>query len=174
MALTMAAHKSSEGQVISSWESYELSVGCFFGYLWTVILYFLIVVAGFLLMIIPGIIWAFHYVFAPYAVLVEGVSGRPALWLSKSVTKGRVFRILVIEVGFGLLFFLLFHIPLRLLVSMFGGSSGDTFIGFPQPRHEWAGAVELFGQLISAALFVIFNVLLFKSLRTMERGKENI
>ena len=168
MALTMAAHQSSEGQLLRTWKSYELCVGYFWQYLWTVILYALIVVGGLLLLIVPGIIWAFHYVFAPYAVLIEGVSGRPALWRSRELTKGRVFRILLIELGFGLLCLLLFHIPLRLLVSMAGGSTGDTFIGFPGPRPEWAGMIELFGQLVSAALFVIFNVLLFKSLRTMK------
>ncbi len=168
MALTLAADKSSEGQPLDTWKSYGLCLPYFWRYLWTAILYVAIVVAGLFLFIIPGIIWAFHYVFAPYAVLIEGVSGRAALWRSKTLTKGKVFRILAIEIGFGLSCLLLFQIPLRLLVSMIREAPADTFVGIPGPRPDWAAAIDLFGRLVSAALFVIFNVLLFKSLRTME------
>jgi hypothetical protein len=43
MALMMAAHKTSDGEAIGIGESYTLSFGLFWRYIWTGILYFLIV-----------------------------------------------------------------------------------------------------------------------------------
>jgi hypothetical protein len=171
MALTMAAYQSSEGDVVSVWESYARSAGFFWRYLWTVILLFLIVCGGLLLLILPGILWALHYFLAPHAVIIEGVGGRQALRRSMSLTRGRSFQVLVVEIGFGLLCFLLFWIPLHLLVGMIGVTPSEPTFGFSPPPSEWAAAIELFGQLVSGALFVIFNVLLFKSLRAMESEK---
>ena len=44
---------------------------------------------------------------------------------------------------------------------------GEPFIGFSEPKPEWAESIDLFGRIISEGLFVIFNVLLFKSLRIL-------
>jgi uncharacterized membrane protein len=167
MALMMAAHKTSDGQAIGVLESYTLSLGLFWRYIWTGILYFLIVLGGLFLFIIPGIIWAIRYVFAPYLVIVEGIGGRKALSRSKGITKGRLGGVFVRELVFGLLFFLVIMIPLALLILLVGVVLGKPDIGFSEPNPEWAQAIQQFGQIISEALFVIFNVLLFKSIRAL-------
>ena len=162
MALTMAAHKTSEGESVGIWESYTLSLGLFWRYIWTSILYFLIVMAGFIVFIIPGIIFGVMYVFAPYAVVIEGIGGRAALSRSKTLTEGRVFSTFLLELGFGLLFLIVFAVPLFLLILLIG-----QFFGHPL----LAETVQRYGNIISEALFVIFNVLLFKSRRVMEMAK---
>jgi hypothetical protein len=167
MALMMAAHRTSDGEAIGVWESYDLSMRLFWRYIWTSILYILIVLGGVFLFIIPGIIWGTRYVFAPYVVLIEGTCGREALSRSKALTKDRLLSIFGRELVLGLLFFLVITIPLALLILLVGLSFGEPFIGFSEPKPEWAQSIELFGRIISEGLFVIFNVLLFKSLRPL-------
>jgi hypothetical protein len=167
MALTMVAHKTSDGQAIGVWESYNLSLGLFWRYIWTGILYFLIVLGGMFLLIIPGIIWGTRYIFAPYLVIMEGIGGREALSRSKAITKGRLGGVFGREFVLGLLFFLVITIPLTLLIFLVGVALGNPAIGFSAPTPEWAQTIQLFSQIVSEALFVIFNVLLFKSIRAL-------
>jgi len=174
MALTMVAHKASDGEAIGVWESYTLSFELLWRYIWTGILYFLIVLGGMLLFIIPGIIWGARYVFAPYAVIVEGIGGGEALSRSKAITKDRLGSIFAREVGFGLLFFLVIAIPIALLILLVGVALDNPFIGFSEPKPAWAEGIQFFGNTISEGLFVIFNVLLFKSLRGPDKSLEEI
>ncbi len=189
MAIMMAAHKTSDGQAINILESYSLSWGLFWRFTWTSILYLLIVSGGLFLLIIPGIIWGIRYVFAPFLVIMEGIGGREALSSSKAITRGRMGGILGREFVFGLLSFLVITIPLALLIMLIEVVLGKPAIGFLQPYNEWAQeswfgylavinwflqpdpewaqAIRQFGQIISEALFVIFNVILFKSIRAL-------
>lgn len=174
MALTMAAHKTSDGEAIGIGESYTLCMGLFGQYIWTGMLYFLIVLGGLFLFIIPGIIWSVRYVFAPYAVIVEGISGGEALSRSKALIKGRLGSIFLLEMGFGLLFFLVIIIPIALLILLIGLALGNPLIGFSATKPAWAEGIQFFGNIISEGLFVIFNVLLFKSLRGLDKSREEI
>ena len=174
MALIMAAHRTSDGEAIGIGESYTLCLGLFWRYIWTGILYFLIVLGGLFLLIIPGIIWSVQYVFAPYAVIVEGIGGRDALSRSKALTKDRRGNIFFLELGFGLLFFLAIVIPVALLILLVGVALGNPFTGFSEPKPAWAEGIQFFGNVISEGLFAIFNVLLFKSLRGQEKSLEEI
>ncbi len=168
MALKITAHNASERKIIGTWEGYYLSLGLFWQYIWTYILYFLIVLGGLFLFIIPGIIWGTRYFFAPYAVIIEGIAGRGALSLSKILTKDRLLKIFALETGFGLLFILTVTIPLNVVILLVGMILGNPFTGFSETTPEWAKALKLFGSIISEGFFVIFNVLLFKSLRALE------
>jgi len=200
--LMVAADRATEGRAIDVWESYDLSLGFFWRYIWTSILY-LLVVSCISLLIIPlmilqifyrfrwpflwhflvfsiflagigGIILALRYFFAPFAVVIEGISGRAALSRSKSLTKGRMLSTLRYQVGFGILFFLLVFIPLGLLIALSGLLFvGDPLIGFQEPNPVWAKIVWFFGSIICGGTFEIFNVLLFKSLRAAEISKKS-
>jgi len=167
MAITMVAHKTSDGQAINVWESYSLSWDLFWRYTWTGILYLLIVLGGLFLLIIPGIVWGIRYVFAPFLVIMEGISGREALSSSKAITTGRMGGILGRQFVFGLLSYLVITLPLALLILLIEVVLGKPALGFLQPDPEWAQAIRQFGQIISEALFVIFNVILFKSMRAL-------
>ncbi len=63
---------------------------------------------------------------------------------------------------------------MALLILLVGVILGDPPIGFSQPRPAWAEGIQLFGNIISEGLFVIFNVLLFKSLRGLDKSPEEI
>jgi len=164
MAITVAAHRASEWEVIDVVESYSISLRLLGPYVWTWALYSLIVLGGLFLFIIPGLIWGVLYILAPYAVIIEGTSGRAALSVSRALTEGK--KIFIYVFGFGVLFFLVVSTPLLLITLLVGVMLGDPMIGFVAPKPEWAKAIELLGQITHETLFIIFNVLLFKSLRS--------
>lgn len=53
--------------------------------LWTGFLFYLVMFAGLLCFVIPGIIWFFNYVLSQVAVMVEGLSGQEAMKRSKKL-----------------------------------------------------------------------------------------
>lgn len=62
--------------------------GCFWRYLGTAILYFLIVLGGFILLIIPGIVWAIKFSLCFYFVIDKDLDPIEALKASSRTTMG--------------------------------------------------------------------------------------
>ena len=164
VVLTVMAHKISEREVIDMGESFTVALGLFWQYIGTAILYFIVVSAGFILFLIPGIIWSITYFFGPYIVVAEGIAGRKALSRSAAITKGNKIRIILHELIFVLLFRLLTLVFAALLTTLVGIVLGKPFIGFGEPKPEWIEVIELFGNIAWEIFFIIFNVLLLKSL----------
>lgn len=89
--------------------------GVFWQYLGATILYALIVVGGLLLLIVPGIIWAIKYQFAPMLVVDKKMGPVDALKRSGVITKGHKGWLL----GYGIvLFFINLAGLLALLVGL--------------------------------------------------------
>jgi hypothetical protein len=164
IALTVTAHKISEGGSIDTGEGLAISLKFFWQYIWTAFLYFLVVSAGLILFLIPGIIWSIKYLFSPYIVVVEGIAGRKALARSAAVTKGKKIHIVLHELIFALLFGLLKLVFAALLSILVGIVSGKPFIGFGETKPEWVEAIRVFGNIAWEIFFIIFNVLFLKSL----------
>ena len=61
--------------------------------LWAAILSTLIIFGMLLLLVVPGIIYAVYYIFAQNAVVLRGMKGKAALDYSKSLVKGRWWRV---------------------------------------------------------------------------------
>lgn len=163
MALKMTAHKASEGQVIGIRESYGLSIKLLGPYIWTNILYFLIVFGGLILFIIPGIIWGIRYFFADYFVIIEGISGKKALSRSAALTADSIKEIVSRQIFFALVFALVVFIPLYLLIWLIELQFGQPF------TTEWANVIDglyIFGSVIWEIAWVIFIVLIFKIFRS--------
>lgn len=72
--------------------------GCFWRYVGVMILYTLIILAGFILLIIPGIIWAIKYSLCYYFVVDKGLDPVNALKASARTTMGAKWELL----GFGI------------------------------------------------------------------------
>lgn len=53
------------------------------------VLYFLIIAAGFILLVIPGIIWAIQFSMAPYLVIDKKMAPKEALVESSRITRGK-------------------------------------------------------------------------------------
>jgi hypothetical protein len=84
-------------------------------YFWTSFLSGLIVGLGFILLLVPGIIFLVWYAFAPIILVAEGISGMAALNQSKNYVKGRwgdvawrlffvILGLIIIQIVIGLLF----------------------------------------------------------------------
>ena len=169
LALIVAAHKITDEKDIGILESYSRSFSLFPRFIWTSLLYILIVVGGLILFVIPGIIWGLRYVLAPYAVIVEGISGKEALSRSRVLTKDRLLPIGACETIFFWAFFLIIMIPLYVLIFLIGAVTGVS-----DPNPNWTETISSFGNIISQGLYVIFNVILFKSLRVELPSREII
>lgn len=214
LAITMTAHRASEGVVLSIKEVFTLSLfsGFFWQYIWTGVRYFLLFFGGFILSIIlfilsgelffirsqnilaqllirliisfiPLIIWFIwittRYALASYAVIIEGINVKQALLRITELTKGKKCSIFLHEVGFGLLFLLLISIPVALFTWLIAAALGQPFpseISFGPgelkiekasnyTNQEWAQVIRIFVATIWIELQIIFNMLLFKSLR---------
>lgn len=88
----------------------------FIPYVIGTIYYSLIVFAGIILLIIPGIIWAIRYQFYSYLIIDKGMSPKEALVKSKEMTKGKTLKLL----GFGIILFLINLLGvLALVVGLF-------------------------------------------------------
>lgn len=84
-------NKISKNQNYNLNELYQSSMKKIASYFWVAILVGLIVMGGFILLIIPGIIFAVWYAFAEYIVVLEDKDnkGLKALSASKDIVKGR-------------------------------------------------------------------------------------
>lgn len=72
-------------------------------YLFASILYGLIVAAGFILLIIPGIIWAIKFQYFTYFMVDQGLGPIDALKKSASVTKGTKWNLFLLRILLGLI-----------------------------------------------------------------------
>ena len=70
---------------------------CFWRYLGAALLYALIVVGGFLLLIVPGIIWAIQFSLYRYFVIDKGLGPIEALKASSRTTRGAKLELFALE-----------------------------------------------------------------------------
>jgi cobalamin synthase len=87
-------------------------------YLLTSILVGLAVIGGLILLIIPGIIFAFWFFFAEYLVIAEDLSGKAALSRSKQLMKGKIGAVFARTFVVGLIIGLIYWI-IGLIFGMF-------------------------------------------------------
>lgn len=87
MGLTKVALKITAGEPVAFDDVFSVT-HLFFSYIGALILYALIVLGGFLLLIVPGLIWLVSYWFFPYA-LIDGERGAKAAFAeAKRISKG--------------------------------------------------------------------------------------
>lgn len=129
----------------------------FFSNIWIKILYGLIVFAGLIVLVVPGVIFAIWFFFAIYAMLVDGKRGREALKYSKRLISGRwwgvVWRLIIPKILF---LFVSFVISKILLIVI------DLLVtGLLSVSVELAATMHVSLQtLLAVGLLVIFNPLL--------------
>lgn len=103
-------------------EAYQKALRLFFSYIWVLILVGVITLAGFLLLIIPGIIFSVWFSFAVFILIVEDKRGFEALKTSRMYVKGHWWGVfgrsaffMLIAMGFiiafGILTFVLALVP---------------------------------------------------------------
>jgi len=80
--------RKSEGEFQFSVEDFFSVTDKFWTYLWANIRYSLIVMLGFILFLIPGIIWSIKYMYVPYLVLDKSLDTNEAFKASADMTDG--------------------------------------------------------------------------------------
>lgn len=100
---------------IGAKEAFQKSWHKIISFAWVSSLSFLIVIGGFILFIVPGIIFSVWYSLAAYALIVDGKKGMDALSQSKQLVKGSwwsvFWRFLVISVIVGIISIIVSFIP---------------------------------------------------------------
>ncbi|MGE0251534.1 MAG: YciC family protein [Dongiaceae bacterium] len=91
----------------------------FINFLITSTLYTLITIAGFILLIIPGVIWFYKYLLSPYFVIDKNMDPIAALKASAKATRGEKFNLFILTSTFPLIIFLgVLALGIGILVAM--------------------------------------------------------
>jgi len=127
-----------------------------FSYLWISILIGLIVALGFILLIIPGIIFAVWYSFSTYILVAEDRKGIDALKRSKEVVRGFWWKVLWRYIVLGLFIFVI-TLPIGMLTSI-GMLLESIFI------KDIANGLNILMGLFTTPLSLIYGYLIFGNL----------
>jgi hypothetical protein len=160
-AITVAVSDICVGNKVGFWRSYRRAFGKTVLQYWiTYLLLTLVLLGGFLLLIIPGVILSLQYMFTMQVVVLERLWGRKALKRSKALGKGFYVR----NVGI---------ILLLMIFAMFaGGVLGGLFgLFFPQHLTSWVFKVfiDVLNNLIGP-ISLIGSVLLYYDMRVRKEG----
>jgi hypothetical protein len=132
-------------------EAFKRSKGKIWVFFGTGLLSGLAILGGFILFIIPGIIFGLWFSQSPYIVIEEGLAGSAALKRSKFYVKGRIGQI------FGKLFYIGFvtvalYVALGIVLAIFGSLAGIKYDNLSWISNIfsiiWTPVVTVYGYLI--------------------------
>ena len=141
-----------DGEQPSAAEAMGSALGRGVSLLWTGFLFYVVLFAGILCFVIPGIIWFFNYILSQVAVMVEGLSGQEALKRSKKLVWAN--RSLAANVVVG--------IPLLLMAAfmLLGALLAFLPANVAQPFHLGINLIAgWIGQICAISLVVLFHSL---------------
>lgn len=123
MGMTLIALKVIDGKSFQIMDLFPMNLELFLRYIGCMILYFLIVMGGFLLLIVPGFIWAYKYMLAPTLVLDKNMKVMDAIKLSGRISDGskwKLFCLMMLIVGVNILGAICLLVGLTLTITMSG------------------------------------------------------
>lgn len=140
-ASVYAAAKTADGEAPNFNEAYRHGIRTFWPVLWVSSLQGLLVLAGLILLVIPGIIWALRYSMLTQAVVLEGKRGMDAFRRSKEMTSGRLletfidFGVLGALVGYGIWLAMIIAGFALMIIGWIAASA------LPQAAYDIAGII---------------------------------
>jgi len=111
----------------------------FFKYLFSTILYMLIVLGGLILFIVPGIIWSIKFQFYPYLIIDKGMGPVEALKASALITQGAKWEL----VGFGLIIGIISLLGVLCLVIGMFATIPTAWVAYAFVYRKLLGQTEL-------------------------------
>ncbi len=106
MGITRIAIGVVDGKSFRVMDVFQTNMEVFLRYIGAVIIFTLIMISGFLLLIIPGLIWSYKYFFAPYLVIDKNMRVMDAIRESGKITQGqkmKMFALSLLIVGVNIL-----------------------------------------------------------------------
>ncbi len=129
------------------------------------LLQLLIFLGGFILLIIPGLIFVVWYTFAQTAAVLDGKKGMDALRFSKSLVTGRfwkiVYRMFAGPFIIGFLYAVI--IGVIIMIIALGAGLNPIEILSDQKLPLWVQVIETIGEVIILPLFIIYSTLFYKN-----------
>jgi hypothetical protein len=151
-------------------EIFDLSYSKFFFFFWVSILANLAIIGGTLLFIVPGIIFAVLFSFAPIAAVLDGQKGALALSYSKSLVKDNFWGVLWRWIASFFIYAVALSSIILALIYLVGLVTGE--LGAILASGEslwWSRLISDTLSLLTIPLFTIIGVLLYNSLKK-EKG----
>ena len=131
------------------------------------LLQMLIVLGGVILLVIPGIIFAVWYFFAPLSAMLDGTRGTEALSASRNVSRGRFWRAAWLIVGGPLVISLVYYPIVSVLIVLIASLTGtnlDVLISDNPPM--WSDMIATIGDVFLMPLTVTYFVLVYQELKS--------
>ncbi len=126
----------------------------------------LIVLGGFLLLVIPAILFWVWYAFAQIGAAIDDQSPVAALSSSRALVRGRFFPVLWRLVAGPVVLWLLYAFTLASVLLLLSNVLGqDVAIMFSDARPLWVRLLDVIANLFVIPLFFIYTVLLYKNLK---------
>jgi len=126
----------------------------------------LAVLGGFLLLFIPGIIFAVWFAFAQISVIVDDKRGVAALSFSRSLVVGRFFEIMRMIILGPLVIFIAYIMIISLLVGLGLLLSGDTDMVIEASQMPlWPDIIENIVNVFILPLFLVYWTLLYENVK---------
>ena len=144
---------------------YKNSASSVSSYIWIAILATLSIFFGFVFLIVPGIVFAVWFCFAPFALILENKKGKSALLESKLYVRGLwnpiFYRIVAIIafmflIGFARAVFQIF------LNTIFGAGLNDRFV------------VDIIFQSVISPFFIVYMYVLYKDVMEVRNSKSEV
>lgn len=134
----------------------------FISYFWVTILFSVITAVGFILLIIPGIVFTVWFFFAPYILVAEKKGGWSALERSKELVSGRWIAValrLLLPLAFGLLI----SAFLLTIVFLFKGIADPDSLNF---------SLGILASFVLSPFFVMYYYTVYKELVKTKQGEQ--
>ena len=125
-----------------------------------------VVLGGFILLIIPGLIFTIWFMFATLSVLFDETRGMRALAFSRELVRGRFWRVAWLGICGPFVIFLCYLFVVNLLVTVFataGQMSLETITTNPPPL--WIDIVAQLGEVFTLPWLAIYATLLYMHVR---------
>jgi hypothetical protein len=148
LALTHYIYKSSNKSKVTIVDSIRFALSKFWTTIGTSLLVILMLIGLFILLIVPGIIFAVYWTFVIPVIVIKNLSGKKALDYSKSVVKKRWWKVL----GYSIVLVIIPMVAL-LIVSM--------LLSFGFPNSNLAYSIYFLISLMLYVFVYLVDVILF-------------
>ncbi|OGF21061.1 hypothetical protein A2316_03040 [Candidatus Falkowbacteria bacterium RIFOXYB2_FULL_38_15] len=170
IALILASDNLAKGKNVDLKELFNLTYSKLLPFLWVSILANLAIFGGILLLIVPGIIFAVLFSFAPMATLLDGEKGTLALSYSKKLVKDNFWGVLWRWVASYFMYGVIISVIALGLTYIIGIVTGELGVVVLSGDSVWWSRLISDGiSFLSLPIFTIIGVLFYNSLKK-EKG----